>query len=437
MASRPRGRPRKKDTRLAAALDAMRPYGFPQDLVEVTVGELLNVYGGNEGWVFIEDSSYSVLVETLLEKTNAPQDQEDDSPQHDPGDADDRESSAVGPSKPTCSNSGATDAMLLTNQALDSASQPNEAPDTAHESHGMRYLPPAANSGGAEAPGDSLAQSPPPNADGMCYLPPPPAASSGGAETFGNSLAQSPPHITDGLIYLPPPPPASSDGAETLGNSLGQSPPRIADGMRYLPRPPAARSGRAENLGNSLGQSPPRIADGMRYLPRPPAAIAGGAENLGNSLGQSPSRIADGMRYLPRPPASSSGRAETLGNSFVQSPPHIADGMRYLARPLQANSGVAETLGKNLAQPPPHIAGSMHYLPPPLAASSDAAATIGKSFAQSPPHVNQSPLPDIRPTRRRRPYHGWISNDEEIDLVQLTPAPLPEGIAKLLKELDK
>ena len=58
----------------------------------------------------------------------------DDSPQHDPEDADNRESSAVGPSIPTCSNSGTTDAMLLTNQALDSASQPNEAPDSAHES---------------------------------------------------------------------------------------------------------------------------------------------------------------------------------------------------------------------------------------------------------------------------------------------------------------
>ncbi|XP_065618137.1 uncharacterized protein LOC111996982 [Quercus suber] len=409
MASRPRGRPRKKDIRLAAALDAMRPYGFPQDLVELTVGELLNVYGGNEGWVFIEDSSYSVLLETLLEKTNAPQDQEDDSPQHNPGDADDRESSAVGASIPTCSNSGATDAMLLTNQVLDSASQPNEAPNTAHESHGMRYLPPtpAASSGGAEALGNSLAQSPPPIADGMRYLPPPPAASSGGSETFGNSLARSPPHIADGLIYLPPPPapPASSGGAETLGNSLGQSPPHIADSMHYLPRPPAARSGGAENLENSLGQSHPRIADGMRYLPWPPAANSGGAE--------------------------------TLGNSLAQSPPHFADGMRYLPRPLEANSGGAETLGKNLAQPHPHISNSMRYLPPPLAASSGGAATIGKSFAQSPPHANQSPLPDIRPTRRRRPYHGWISNDEEIDLVQLTPAPLPEGIAKLLKELDK
>ncbi|XP_030942256.1 protein mono-ADP-ribosyltransferase PARP4-like [Quercus lobata] len=429
MASRPRGRPRKKDTRLAAALDAMRPYGFPQDLVEVTVGELLNVYGGNEGWIFIEDSSYSVLVETLLEKTNAPQDQQDDSPQHDPGDADNRESSAVGSSIPTCPNSGAN-AMLLTNQALDSASQPNEAPDSAHESHGMRYLPPAASSGGAEAPGDRLAQSPPPNADGMRYLPPPQAASSGGAETFGNSLAQSPPHIADGLIYLPPPPPASSGGAETLGNSLGQSPPRIEDGMRYLPRPLAASSGGAETLGNSLAQSPPHIADGMRYLPRPQAARTGGAENLGNSLGQSPSRIADGMRYLPWPPAASSGRAETLGNSLAQSPPHIADGMHYLPRPLEANSGGAETLGKNLAQPPPYIAGSMRYFPPPLAASS------GMRYLP-PPHVNQFPLPDIRPTRRRRPYHGWISNDDEIDLVQLTPAPLPEGIAKLLKQLDK
>ena len=58
----------------------------------------------------------------------------DDSPQRDLGDADNRESSAVGPSIPTCSNSGTTDAMLLTNQALDSASQPNEAPDSAHES---------------------------------------------------------------------------------------------------------------------------------------------------------------------------------------------------------------------------------------------------------------------------------------------------------------
>ena len=79
----------------------MHPSGFPENLVQVTVRELLNVgfflflfffslffffeskkwiygvlaqvYGGDEGWVFIKDTSYSLLLETLLEKTNGPQ----------------------------------------------------------------------------------------------------------------------------------------------------------------------------------------------------------------------------------------------------------------------------------------------------------------------------------------------------------------------------
>ena len=58
----------------------------------------------------------------------------DNSSQHEVGDADYREEAATGLSIPTCSNSGATDAMLQTNPSLDTASQPNEAPDTEHES---------------------------------------------------------------------------------------------------------------------------------------------------------------------------------------------------------------------------------------------------------------------------------------------------------------
>ena len=77
----------------------------------------------------------------------------------------------------------------------------------------------------------------------------------------------------------------------------------------------------------------------------------------------------------------------------------------------------------------------MYYLP--RSTSSGGAETLRNSLAQPPPHVIQSPLQDSLPTRRRRqPYHGWISNDEEVDLVQPTPAPLPERIAKLLNELD-
>jgi hypothetical protein len=31
------------------------------------------VYGGDDGWEFIEEGCYSLLLETILEKINAPQ----------------------------------------------------------------------------------------------------------------------------------------------------------------------------------------------------------------------------------------------------------------------------------------------------------------------------------------------------------------------------
>ncbi|KAK7391926.1 hypothetical protein VNO78_20350 [Psophocarpus tetragonolobus] len=66
---------KKGETRMDAALDAMLPFGFSNRLVRSTVNSLLKVYGGNKGWVFIEDSSYSLLIETLLADPSAsPQD---------------------------------------------------------------------------------------------------------------------------------------------------------------------------------------------------------------------------------------------------------------------------------------------------------------------------------------------------------------------------
>ncbi|XP_057981692.1 uncharacterized protein LOC131166994 isoform X2 [Malania oleifera] len=64
----PRGRHRKVGlTRMDAALDAMIPYGFSKELIRRTVKELLKVYGA-EGWIFIEDGSYNLLIETILQK---------------------------------------------------------------------------------------------------------------------------------------------------------------------------------------------------------------------------------------------------------------------------------------------------------------------------------------------------------------------------------
>ncbi|CAK9326250.1 unnamed protein product [Citrullus colocynthis] len=65
----PRVRSKKRvNLRIDAALDAMKPFGFPLKLVRDTVKELLSVYGGDEGWVFIEEGSYTLLIDTLLEK---------------------------------------------------------------------------------------------------------------------------------------------------------------------------------------------------------------------------------------------------------------------------------------------------------------------------------------------------------------------------------
>ncbi|KAH1199468.1 hypothetical protein GmHk_18G052827 [Glycine max] len=53
-------------THMDAALDAMRPLGFRTQLILRT--ELLQVYGGNQGWCFIEEAYYKLLMEALLSK---------------------------------------------------------------------------------------------------------------------------------------------------------------------------------------------------------------------------------------------------------------------------------------------------------------------------------------------------------------------------------
>ncbi|XP_022134195.1 uncharacterized protein LOC111006514 isoform X2 [Momordica charantia] len=65
----PRVRSRKRgNLRIDAALDAMAPFGFSPKLVRDTVKELLSVYGGDDGWVFIEEGSYTLLIDTILDK---------------------------------------------------------------------------------------------------------------------------------------------------------------------------------------------------------------------------------------------------------------------------------------------------------------------------------------------------------------------------------
>ncbi|CAK9135768.1 unnamed protein product [Ilex paraguariensis] len=77
----PRGRRRKVGLgRIDAALDAMRPLGFSDEIVRKSVKDLLDVYG-NDGWAFIEEAAYKVLVDTLLEEQEQTQDEQQQFPE--------------------------------------------------------------------------------------------------------------------------------------------------------------------------------------------------------------------------------------------------------------------------------------------------------------------------------------------------------------------
>ncbi|KAF2915116.1 hypothetical protein DAI22_09g006800 [Oryza sativa Japonica Group] len=69
----PRQRPKKGERRIDAAIDHFTPMGYATADVRAVVKELLQVYGGNDGWPFLEEDSYRVVQEALFEK----QEQED------------------------------------------------------------------------------------------------------------------------------------------------------------------------------------------------------------------------------------------------------------------------------------------------------------------------------------------------------------------------
>uniref|UniRef100_A0A0D9XBA7 WIYLD domain-containing protein n=1 Tax=Leersia perrieri TaxID=77586 RepID=A0A0D9XBA7_9ORYZ len=71
-------RPRRGQRRIDAAIDHLSQYGFPRKLIRQTIDKLLSekLYG-RDGWVFLEENSYNIVVERLLEETEEMQQQED------------------------------------------------------------------------------------------------------------------------------------------------------------------------------------------------------------------------------------------------------------------------------------------------------------------------------------------------------------------------
>ncbi|WKA00593.1 hypothetical protein VitviT2T_018933 [Vitis vinifera] len=54
--------------RMDAAVENMRLLGFSDELVRSTIKRLLEVYDGDAGWLFIEEGSYKLLIDTILDE---------------------------------------------------------------------------------------------------------------------------------------------------------------------------------------------------------------------------------------------------------------------------------------------------------------------------------------------------------------------------------
>ncbi|KAF3433498.1 hypothetical protein FNV43_RR24600 [Rhamnella rubrinervis] len=127
-----------------AALDAMAPFGFSQELVSQTVKELLRVYG-NDGWVFFEEASYKLLIDTILDKQTKISEEKDASLEDGARDRDDVAEPSNGVFRSTRSRQEDASTICQTNGILESASVTNESSDSislTNDSAAKNCLPP-------------------------------------------------------------------------------------------------------------------------------------------------------------------------------------------------------------------------------------------------------------------------------------------------------
>ncbi|KAM6582418.1 hypothetical protein CsatB_009420 [Cannabis sativa] len=103
---------KRGNTRMDAALDAMGQFGFQKQRVREAVRKLLRVYGGDDGWPFIEEDYYRVLLEALLEK---------DGSQDDARSLKDTETSTAGSSSGVTTRSYTKFQTLKTNLQIEAA----------------------------------------------------------------------------------------------------------------------------------------------------------------------------------------------------------------------------------------------------------------------------------------------------------------------------
>ncbi|PWZ58359.1 hypothetical protein Zm00014a_001492 [Zea mays] len=62
-----RPRPKRGERRIDAAIDHLSQYGFAKPQIRKIINNLLQLYG-KDGWLFLEEASYRVVLDKLLEE---------------------------------------------------------------------------------------------------------------------------------------------------------------------------------------------------------------------------------------------------------------------------------------------------------------------------------------------------------------------------------
>ncbi|PUZ70016.1 hypothetical protein GQ55_2G185500 [Panicum hallii var. hallii] len=130
-----RPRPRRGERRIDAAIDHLAQYGFPRPQIRKIINNLLQLYG-RDGWVFLEEGSYRVVLDKLLEEQGQLDKQEEAADKATP-ENDIEVSRAVHSEAPTESQS-----------ALEQQASPNSLPPQEH----VLPLPPATRAAPARLP---------------------------------------------------------------------------------------------------------------------------------------------------------------------------------------------------------------------------------------------------------------------------------------------
>ncbi|XP_042026753.1 uncharacterized protein LOC121773897 [Salvia splendens] len=384
---RPRGRPRsiKRLTRMDAAVDAMLPLGFSEAMVKKRVKKLLKEYGGDEGWPFIEESAYSVLIESILENMN-----DDEQTQLEEKDAQNELSEPVGNQE--------------ANQLPDKTCG-DEEPVCSRAFDTQEDVP----SDIVEHPSEAVAE-----------VTPLPSSSTPRDSNSLLLLAMKRKIILDDdeLIVLKPAASTAMGERATLNPVINQEAIQLPDKPRGNEEPGCSRaSDTPENVVPSDIMEPPTEAV-AEATPLP-------ALSPPQDITPLPQSAIKRRRFPCYGWIDSDGDDED--DEFIILTPAVstAKGERATPNPV-GNQEAIQLSDKPHGDKKPGCsrASDTKKDTVPSDTSTEAVAEVTPLSAPSPPGVTTPQLPQPAIRRRRLPCYGWIGSDEDDDneFINLTPA---------------